>query len=81
MDMNLRAMNLTGVFISEVMVSNDSVVLTPNAGFTDWIEPYNPPQPTVDLSGYGLSDQQDAGGGNGSFPRAPSCPGEYKVVL
>ena len=61
MDINLRAMNKTGVFISEVMASNDSVTTYPNAGYCDWIEIYNSSTSAVDLSGYGLSDRLTRG--------------------
>ena len=81
MDVNLRAINRSGVFISEVMASNDSVVTYPNAGFCDWIELYNSSNTAVDLSGYGLSDRLTRGR-KWQFPQGTMIsPGEYKVVL
>ena len=51
-----RAYNPTGVIISEVMASNDTVALGA-AGLTcDYVELYNTSDQTVDLTGYGLSD-------------------------
>ena len=81
MDINLRAMNKTGVFISEVMASNDSISTYPNAAFTDWIELYNSGDQAVDLTDWGLSDRLDRGR-RWQFPLGTTiAPGEYKVVL
>ena len=81
MDVNLRAMNKTGVWISEVLASNDSVTTYPSAGNTDYIEIYNSGASTVDLSDWGLSDNLGRGR-KWQFPRGTLIgPGEYKVVL
>lgn len=81
MDINLRAMNKSGVYISEVMASNDSIVTYPSAGNTDWIELYNSGTQSVDLSGYGLSDRLTRGR-KWQFPYGTLIgPGEYKIVL
>ena len=81
MDVNLRAMNRSGVIISEVMASNDSVVTYPSAQNTDWIEIYNTGTQTVDLSGYGLSDRLTRGR-KWQFPQGTLIgAGEYKVIL
>ena len=81
MDINLRAINPSGVYISEVMASNDSIATYPSGGFTDWIELYNASGETVDLSGYGLSDRLTRGR-KWQFPEGTRIgPGEYKVVL
>ena len=81
MDVNLRALNKTGVWISEVQASNDAVKTYENAGNTDWIEIYNSGSTTVDLSDWGLSD--DLGRGRKwQFPKGTMiAPGEYKVIL
>ena len=50
------AMNSTGVYITEVMASDDSVAALGNH-ISDWVELYNSSQSAVDLSGYGLSDR------------------------
>ena len=81
MDINLRALNKTHVYISEVMASNDLVVTYPNKGNTDWIELYNSGTETQDLSGWGLSDRLDRGR-RWQFPQGTVInPGEYKVVM
>lgn len=81
MDVNLRAMNKTGVILSEVMASNDSIETYPDAGFTDWIEIYNSSGQTVDLSGFGLSNNIGRPR-KWQFPNGTVInPGEYKVVL
>ena len=80
MDVNLRAMNKSGVIISEVMASNDSVVTYSGTQNTDWIEIYNTGTATVDLSGYGLSDRLDRGR-KWQFPQGTLIgAGEYKVI-
>ena len=81
MDINLRALNKTGVYISEVMASNDSVTTYPNGSNTDWVEIFNSGTEAVDLSGWGLSDRLDHGR-KWQFPVGTSInPGEYKVVM
>ena len=81
MDINLRAMNKTGVWISEVLASNSSVETYKSAGTTDYIEIYNSSAATVDLSDWGLSDNLGRGR-KWQFPRGTLIgPGEYKVVL
>ena len=81
MDFNLRAMNKTGVYISEIMASNDSVQVYPNGVSGDWVEIFNSGTESVDLSGWGLSDRLDHGR-KWQFPAGTSIsPGEYKVVM
>lgn len=55
-DYDLRQRNLTGVYITEVMASNDTTSVYANDGFVDWIEIYNSTYNPVDISGWGLSD-------------------------
>ena len=50
MDLNLRALNKTGVWISEVQASNNAVETYSGAAKTDWIEIYNSGTSSVDLS-------------------------------
>ena len=81
MDINLRAMNKSGVFISEVMASNNSITTYPKADNTDWVELYNAGNETVDISDWGLSDKLDRGR-RWQFPRGTViAPGEYKVIM
>lgn len=81
MDINLRAANKSGVYISEILASNDSIVACPSGGNTDWIELYNSGSASVELSGYGLSDQLTRGR-KWQFPQGTIIgPGEYKIIL
>ena len=81
MDVNLRGMNKTGVWISEVMASNDSTSTYAGAGYTDWIEIYNSSSAVADISNWGLSDRLDHGR-KWQFPQGTAiAPGEYMVVL
>ena len=81
MDVNLRALNRTGVWISEVQASNNAVETYSGAAKTDWIEIYNSGTSTVDLSDWGLSDDLSRGR-KWQFPRGTViAPGEYKVIL
>ncbi len=80
MDMNLRALNETGVYISEVMASNGDALANSEADFTDWVELYNSSTEVVDLSGYGLSDNIGRAR-KWQFPDGTLImPGEYKIV-
>ena len=49
MDINLRALNKTGVWISEVLASNNSIDTYSGAAMTDWIEIYNSGTEIVDI--------------------------------
>ncbi len=81
MDQYLRALNKTGVYISEVLASNESIATYQDAGFTDWIEIHNSGNVMVDLSGWGLSDNLGRGR-KWQFPQGSTIsPGEYKVIL
>ncbi len=80
MDIYLRALNETGVFVSEVMCSNDSTETAVGVDYVDWIELYNPTASTVDLSGYGLSNNLGRAR-KWQFPQGTYiAPGEYKIV-
>ena len=80
MDIFLRALNETGVYISEVMASNDTTVANSAADYTDWIEIYNSSAEAVDLSGYGLSDNLGRAR-KWQFPDGTLIlPGEYKLI-
>ena len=80
-DEYLRALNRTHVILSEVMASNDRVTVFSGSDNKDWVEIYNDGTDTVDLSGFGLSD-------NINWPRkwqfpegTVIWPGEYKLVM
>ncbi|MBP3646202.1 MAG: lamin tail domain-containing protein [Clostridia bacterium] len=75
-----RAYNYTGVLISEVGASNDTIVLGPTGATTDYIELYNSSAETVYLQGYGLSDSLKRPR-RWQFPEnAYILPGEYKII-
>ncbi|MEA4927212.1 MAG: lamin tail domain-containing protein [Candidatus Limiplasma sp.] len=77
----IRAYNPIGVYISEVMASNDTVVVGTAAVTSDFLELYNASANTVDLSYYGLSDNLNRPR-RWQFPQgATIAPGEYKVIL
>ena len=81
MDSNLRAMNKTGIYLSEVLASNDSIETYSKKDCTDWIEIYNSTSQTVDISGWGISDNPGRAR-KWQFPAGTSIgPGEYKVIL
>ena len=81
MDEYLRAANPVGVYITEVMASNESTLVYQSDDYSDWVEIYNSTQSAVDLSGYGLSDNLGRGR-KWQFPQGTIIqPGEYKVIL
>ena len=80
-DEYLRALNTYKVYISEVMSSNDNITAVAGEDKKDWVEIYNAGTETVDLSGWGLSD-------NINWPRkwqfpegTVIWPGEYKIIM
>jgi len=80
MDEYLRALNDTGVFITEVMASNDSVDTVSGVDYVDWIELYNSSSEWVDISGYGLSDSIGRAR-KWQFPEGTMiAPGEHKII-
>ena len=80
-DLDLRAQNRTGVYISEVMASNHATAIKDLSQKTDWVEIYNSSGQTVDLSGWGLSDDIKRPR-RWQFPAGYTIgPGEYKIVL
>ncbi|MBE5801106.1 MAG: hypothetical protein E7319_02350 [Clostridiales bacterium] len=79
-DQLFRAYNPTGVYISEVMASNDVTAVGATAALTDYVELYNSGSETVDLTGYGLSDSLKRPR-RWQFPQGASiAPGEYMIV-
>ncbi len=80
MDYVLRSLNTTGVYITEVMASNDSAVATSAGDYVDWVEIYNSSNEVVDLSGYGLSDNIGRAR-KWQFPDGTYIsPGQYLVI-
>lgn len=80
MDRYMRQWNTIGVYISEVLASNDTIVTAGSSLLCDWIELYNSSSVTVDLSGYGLSDTIGRPR-KWQFPEGTTiAPGEYKII-
>lgn len=70
----------SSVVINEVMAVNGATLKDEDGEYSDWVELYNRGSEAVDLSGYGLSDDQ----GNllkWRFPQAVLQPGQYLLVF
>jgi hypothetical protein len=67
------------IVINEIMSSNNSVISDEDGSFEDWIELYNTGSDTINLEGYGLSDnpQQPF---KWVFPSYPVAPDEYVLI-
>ena len=80
-DQYLRAINPSGVYISEVMSSANQIKAFADLSAGDYVEIYNSSVQTWDLSGWGLSDNI-SWPRKWTFPQGTSIfPGEYKVIL
>ena len=80
-DQYLRAINPYGVYISEVVSSANQVKAFADLSAADYVELYNSSDRTVDLSGWGLSDNVNWPH-KWTFPQGTSLtPGEYRVIL
>ncbi len=80
-DQFLRAVNPTGVYVSEVVSSANLVKPFADAGSSDFVELYNSSSQTWDMSGWGLSDNINWPR-KWTFPQGTSIfPGEYKVIM
>ena len=80
-DQFIRALNPTGVYISEVMSSANLIKPFDDKSPCDYVELYNSSNITCDLSGWGLSDNINWPR-KWTFPQGASIyPGEYKVIM
>ena len=80
-DQFIRALNVTGVYISEVMSSSSLIKAFEDQPSCDFVELYNSSAQTWDMSGWGLSDNI-GWPRKWTFPTGTSIsPGEYKVVM
>ncbi|HRX09828.1 MAG TPA: lamin tail domain-containing protein, partial [Candidatus Limiplasma sp.] len=80
-DQLIRAFNPTGVYITEIMVSNSSVPIGVTGLTADYIELFNSSAAVVDLSNYGLSDNLGRPR-KWQFPQGITIePGEYKTIV
>lgn len=67
------------IAINEVMSSNSSAVADEDGDYSDWIELYNYGITEVDLTGYGLSDNEDSPF-KWIFPAVTLNPGEFILI-
>ena len=80
-DQFIRALNPTGVYISEVMSSANLIKPFEDQAPCDFVELYNSSAQSWDLSGWGLSDNINWPR-KWTFPQGASIyPGEYKVIM
>lgn len=80
-DEYLRAINYTGVYISEVMSSAGMIRAVADLPAGDFVEIYNSSTQRWDLSGWGLSDNI-GWPRKWTFPQGTSIsPGEYKIIM
>ncbi len=78
-DGQFAAQNATGVYLNEIMASTTQV--NSSGASYDWIEIYNRSSHTVDLSGWGISDEPDKPR-KWQFPDGASvASGQYLGVL
>lgn len=71
--------NAQSISINEIMSSNGSTIADEDGEFEDWIEIYNYGTTTVNLNGYGLSDQTD-NPYKWTFPNIQIAAKEYIIV-
>ena len=80
-DQYIRALNPTGVIISEIVSSANLVKPFSDASSSDYVELYNGSNQYWDMSGWGLSDNINWPR-KWTFPQGTSIsPGEYKVIM
>ena len=66
--------------INEIVSSNGSNLFDEDGDTPDWIELYNPHEATVDLGGFGISDDPDELA-KWTFPEITLDPGSFLVVF
>ena len=64
--------------INEVVTSNSQIITDDDGDYEDWIELYNTGTESIDLQGYGLSDNNDLF--QWVFPSKTIAPGEYLLL-
>ena len=67
------------IVINELLASNSSSIQDENGSHEDWIELYNKGAATVNLQGYGLSDDA-ALLYKWTFPNVSILPGQYLLI-
>lgn len=71
---------LDHVVVNEVMSRNQRAITDPFGEYDDWVELFNPTSSTVDLSGFGLSDDADDAYRYTFAPGTELAAGAYTVV-
>src|SRR5690554_2773738 len=69
----------SSILINELMSSNSNTIADEEGDFSDWIELYNPTEETVNLKGWGLSDNI-SNPFKWVFPEVTIGPGDYLLV-
>ena len=77
--MSLHSVLGQEIKINEVMSSNANAVIDEDGDSSDWIELYNSGQSTVNLAGFGLSDN-DENPYKWTFPDVAIQPGEFLLI-
>jgi hypothetical protein len=67
------------IAINEMMSSNTKIIKDENGDFEDWIEIYNYGTTTVNLAGFGLSDEVD-NPYKWKFPSRNLAPNQYLII-
>ena len=75
----LHPLALGDIIISEVVLSNDEYAIESDGEYYDWIEVYNRGDATVNLAGYGLTNNT-GNPGKWRFPEVTIRPGEYLLI-
>ena len=76
----LSILGAQSIQLNEIVSSNGSILFDEDGDSPDWIELYNPQEETVDLSGFGLSDDPEELS-KWTFPEITVDPGLFLVVF
>lgn len=68
-----------GVVVNEILTSNTTVITDEDGDYQDWVELYNAGTSTVNLSGYGLTDDPLLPY-KWTFPDVSIAKGEYLII-
>ncbi len=77
-DLNNEDVNITGLVISEIMSSNNGVIVDEKGNLYDYVELYNGSDKAINLKNYGLSDEGE--GVKWTFPEVEIPSKGYLVV-
>jgi len=76
----ISTLNAQSIVINEMMASNSATIQDEDGDSPDWIELYNFSQHSIDLNGFGLSDNA-ADPFKWTFPSLSLEPGKYLIVF